>query len=88
MFKSQLSTKVTHKFLNNMYRKTYSSGRNVKVGDKILFSYVCEDIKGTKDVKLTVVSLHKDELNKIYKEDLNSRDYNKDAQLPFLIKIK
>jgi predicted DNA-binding protein (MmcQ/YjbR family) len=59
-FQKQLdkNTKVTQEALDKVEQKTYSSGREIKVGDTVLFAVI------KKDSNVEMIALHEDELNK------------------------
>ena len=65
-FKKQIeeNSKATEEVLNGFNNKTYHSGREIKVGDTVLFGLVEENYDVEKDeIKVSLLMLHEDELD-------------------------
>ena len=58
------NSKVTEEVLNGFNNKTYHSGREIKVGDTVLFGLVEENYNAEKDeIKVSLLMLHEDDLD-------------------------
>ena len=58
------NSKVTEEVLNGFNNKTYHSGREIKVGDTVLFGLVEENYDVEKDeIKVSLLMLHEDDLD-------------------------
>lgn len=75
LFKKQLesSIPVTEETLRKLSRKTYTSGKEIKVGDIILFAYRLSDpyiTEGQTNINLEMITISPDEIdNYQYKQE-------------------
>lgn len=78
------NSKVTEEVLNGFNNKTYHSGREIKVGDTVLFGLVEENYDVEKDeVKMSLLMLHEDDLDQYELSD----SYHPNQYVP-LLKLK
>ena len=74
-FKQQLekSTPITEEVFNNLTNKTYTSGKEIKIGDVMLFAYGFSEprlVDGVNTSEAKIITLTPDEIdNYEYKEE-------------------
>ena len=87
LFKYQLNSGsvIDNTKINELIRKTYSSGREIKIGDNVLFGFL-KNVK-YENIIYTLCTLHQDELDTIYNA-IGYMDYDLKNEFPILVFVK
>lgn len=78
---------VTQEDLDKLTEKKFSSGREIKIGDKIITGILNIPDEKTK-LPITIISLHPEELGTVYVQDEQMTKSGIGLDLPMLKKIK
>jgi hypothetical protein len=78
---------ITHEELSKMKEKFYTSGREIKVGDKLIFGLIKDD-DPENIISVKTIALHPDEFGTVYEQDETMTKSQFGIDLPILKKIK
>lgn len=78
---------VTEKSLAEAELKQYYSGRDIRVGDKVLIGIIAETDPVT-NLPFTIINFCEDEIDLIYEEDTNFTKERVGIDLPILKRIE